>query len=181
MSSSPAARCSRSRSGRLWHGRFLVNGIRIDQDVETTVPSQALFALVDDLPRYVKIEPYLLSAYWLTSAPVGAGSVAEVVVAIPFTMAVVRRAIGALHGRVTVTGWKPPTELAGEFEHRTVAVRVTIQVTERQGVQIACVRGVINPRSRAARVLLQPVRPVLEMLVARSIERGLRRVEAALK
>jgi hypothetical protein len=158
-----------------------MDGIRIDQDIETEVPSQALFALVDDIARYVEIEPYLLSACWLTSGPVGAGSVAEVVVVIPFTMSVVRRAIGAVRGRVTVTSWKPPIELAAEFEGRTVAVRVAIQLTERDGVHIARVRGVMVPRARVARVLLRPVRPVLEMLVARSIERGVHRIEAQLK
>jgi hypothetical protein len=181
MLPSAAARCSRSRSGSLWRGRPVVDGIRIDHDIEIEAPRLALFALVGDLPRYVEIEPHLLSARWLTSGPVRAGSVAEVVVAIPFTVAVVRRAIGAPRGRVTVTSWKPPTELTAEFEGRTVTVRAAIQLTERDGVQIAGVRGVIAPQARWAGVLLRPVRPVLEMLVVRSIERGLRRVEVALK
>lgn len=158
-----------------------MSGIRIDQDVALAVDEAALLALAADLPRYVEIEPHLVSARWLTPVPIRAGSVAEVTVEIPFAVAAVRHAVGAPRGLVTVSRWNPPDELAAEFDGQTVAVRVTVQLAVRDEPRTVRVRGVIVPRSRWAGAALRPLRPLLERLAARSIERGLRRIEAALE
>jgi hypothetical protein len=155
-------------------------GLRIHQDVPTRITAEEFFSLVTDLDRYVAIEPNLRSVRWLTSDAIGVGSVAEAVPDVTLTVSAVRRLIRVPAGLVTITGWDPPRSLAGEFTAGDLVVRARVEVAQRNELQVARVRGVITPGNQRTQMLLAPLRPLLELLVKRSINRGVRRIEAGL-
>ena len=158
-----------------------MHGISFDHEVAVSVSDTALIALVVDLSRYTEIEPNLVSAQWVAPGPIGVGSVAQIVAEVPFSLVIVRRLIGTQRGIVTVTRWDPPSALGAVFDARGVTVRATMQLNKiRGGGVVVGVRGVITPRNQWVAAALTPVLPMLERLVERSIERGVRRVEAAL-
>ena len=154
--------------------------LRFHAEVELKVPGDDIFALADDLPRLVSIETHLAEARWVTPGLTRAGSTAEIVAEIPFTVPLVRRLLGRTHGTVRVIEWDAPAALVAAYAGPTLEARVDVRVEDRGDGDIAIVRGQLEPRQRWAATLLRPLHPLLEVLVVRSIHRGARRLQAAL-
>jgi hypothetical protein len=154
--------------------------LRFNAEVPLTVPGDELFALADDLPRLVSLERHLAEARWVTPGAARAGSAAEIVAEVPFTVPLVRRLLGRTHGTVRVIKWDAPVALVAVFSGPKLEGRVDVRVEDRGDRAIAIVRGQLEPRQRWAAPLLRPLHPLLEALIGRSIQRGARRVQAAL-
>jgi hypothetical protein len=155
--------------------------IPIHHEFLVEVRSDELFALIADLPRYVEIEPRLVSARWLTDGPLDAGAVAEIATDIPFSLTTMRRIFGVTSGLVTLMEWDPPRAMSARLESHAVVVRASVQLAESTGGSIASLQGVLVPLQRSMAVVIRPLRPLLVMLIRRSLERGLRRAERGLK
>jgi hypothetical protein len=156
-----------------------MRAIRVDTVIETSLTSDEFFALAADPERYVAIEPSLRSARWLTAVPIGAGSVAEVEPTVIFTVPAVRRLIGASRGIVTITEWDPPSSLTATYQATDLMIRARVEWIRREEGQVAVVRGELVPESRLTRTFLSPLYPLLEVLVARSLARAVRRIESS--
>jgi hypothetical protein len=151
-------------------GSELCLGVSVDE----------LLGLVADPSSYVEVEPRLVRARWVTPGAISVGSMAELVLDIPFTLPAVRRAFGLISGLMTVTDWEPPRLLSAQFESRAVAVRAEVHIEQVGGVEVASFRGELVPHQRVPAMISRPFRPLLAMLMNRSMERGLRRAEAGL-
>lgn len=157
------------------------DGLRIEQDVKIVASPEALFGLVVDLRRYAEFEPRLVTAEWTSPKRPSVGSTAEIVTEIPFTHRRVRDLLGSPRGVVTITCWDPPKRIGAIFEGRTVVVLVGISLNDQGDSSTATIQGHITPRSWWARIALRPFRSPLEMLIARSVRRGARRLEYGLE
>lgn len=155
--------------------------IRIEQRIKIGASAEMLFALIVDPQTYVAIEPRLHSARWLDDGVVRRGARAAVVTNIPFTLALVRALIGAPAGVITVTEWSPTDRLACEFRGATVVGELEVLIEPEGRASILHLNGSVAPRRTSVKWLLRPMRRQLEGLVARSIERGAKRLEWGLR
>lgn len=154
-----------------------MRGIRIEQRLTTDASLQSLLDVIARPDGYVASEPRLVSARWLDSGAPQVGAQGEVVTDMPFTVPLVRRLIRNPRGIVTVTEWSPPRRCACRFEGSGLEGAVTLDMLDEGARRRIDVNGVIAPTSGLAGMLLRPLHPQLERLAARSVRRGMGRLE----
>ncbi len=157
-----------------------MGSIRIEQQVTTVAPLEALIAVALQPGDYVAYEPRLVSARWLDAGAPYVGARMEVVTDMPFTISIVRRIVGNPRGTVTITEWDPPRRFAGHFNGRGLNGEFSVDLHDRGGIRQLDVDGAVTPASKWAWLMLQPLRPRLEQLAAQSVQRGLKRLEGYL-
>lgn len=155
------------------------NPLRIHQQLDLAVPASAVFIALADPEHLLKAFRHVRSADWLTDPPVRAGSTAFIETDVPFTLPVLRRLVGRTGAEVTVEAWEPSKQMDLRFQGLRVRGQVAMRfATSGPGCE-ARVYGELALRPAYADALIRPLRPLLERLIARSIERGVRRAEAA--
>jgi hypothetical protein len=154
-------------------------GVRLHAIVRTDVPAEQLARLPFDFERYVEIEPRLRSARWLTPGGPQVGARAEIVAEIPFTLPLLHRVFGAPEVIATVAEWAPPGRTAAWFEGRRFTGEAGISLSECIGGSDVTIEGHVEARALLGRLALRPLRPLVERLAARAIERGVHRAAAA--
>ncbi len=144
-------------------------------ELDAPTSADALCALAVDFRRYESIEPRLTSARWLDDPPPRAGSRAEVLADIPFTIGAVKRAIGRPHGIATLWEFAPPGRLAYSLETpRAVGCMVAEFSQTKTGCDVR-VRGWILPLRVPIQVALAPLTSILEPLASQAVRRGILR------
>jgi hypothetical protein len=154
--------------------------IRLKATVQTRASPAALAELPFDFDRYVEVEPRLRSARWLDGHGPHLGARAEVVADIPYRVPLVRLVFGAPEAVATITTWDPPRRVAVSFEARRFFGSSEIEIEACDNGAQVVIDGAATPRAQMGTRILRPVKPVIERLATRALERGIRRAAAAL-
>jgi hypothetical protein len=158
-----------------------VSDFLIDHEVYLGLDPGDLLKLVYEPDRYTEIEPALASMRWSGGGPPQRGARATVVTRSPFRFRPLRQAFGAPAGTVLITDWQPPTQLTFDFDigaaRGTAAVKLRVVAGS---VTSAVISVVAAPSSRAVGLTLSPLRPRIEALARRALDRGAARIAAAL-
>jgi hypothetical protein len=137
-----------------------------------------LCSLATDFDAYVDVEPRLESARWLDPLAPRAGSRAEVVGDIPFSVPAVSRFVGRPRGVATLERFSPPDGFAYRLETPRASGLLVAEFTATADGCHADVRGWILPKSRAGRIVLAPLAPLLHRLASDAVRRGVLRASA---
>jgi len=147
--------------------------------VAVAASGRSLCALATDPPRYATVEPRLREARWLDADAPAVGSRVAVVGDIPFSIPIVRLAVGHPRGVAVLEELDLPRLLSYSLETDRASGRMTARFHDRPGGCLVEVRGWIVPHSRLGQVLLASLGGALRPLAEAAIRRGVSRAAAA--
>lgn len=139
---------------------------------------RALYALAADPPRYATVEPRLREARWVDDGP-AVGSRVVVVGDIPFSVPLVRLAVGHPRGVAVLERLDPPRMLSYSLETGRARGCMTAHFQDCPDGCLVEVRGCIVPHSRLGQLLLASLGGALRPLAEAAIRRGVTRAALA--